>query len=97
MCLSSAHFQLFLGGEDYVAVTQQPVYFAPGETVATFEVTILDDVWYETKEDFYIDVEIPPDAVTMGIFKGVPNTIKIEIENDGHDGKACIIYAFTPF
>ena len=59
--------------------------------MATFKVTILDDIWYENKEDFYIDVEIPPHAVLMGVFKGSPSTIKIEILNDGNDGKYCII------
>ena len=64
--------------------------FPPGETVATITVVIRNDEWYEIKEDFFLDVEIPPAASLEGAYKGTPHSARIEIDPDD-DGKYYVI------
>jgi len=59
------------------------------ETEKTFTVNITDDQLYENTEDFFLDLEIPPEAVLEGVFKESPASTKIEIVND--DGRYCIM------
>ena len=59
------------------------------ETVKSFTVNITDDDLYENTEDFFLDLEIPPEAVLEGVFKESPASTKIEIAND--DSRYCIM------
>ena len=69
--------------------------FPIGEILARFTVSIHDDHLFEKNEEFFLDLEIPPEAILIGAFKGSPNRAKIEIVND--DGKYCIMYIqYTP-
>ena len=62
-----------------------PVTFDFEETVKSFTVNIINDSLYENTEDFFLDLEIPPEAVLEGVFKESPASTKIEIAND--DGR----------
>ena len=54
------------------------------ETEKSFPVNTIDDSLYENSENFFLDLEIPPEAVLEGVFKGSPTSTKIEIaDNDG--------------
>jgi len=59
------------------------------ETEKSFTVNITDDSLYENAEDFFLDLEIPPEAVLEGVFKESPASTKIEIANN--DGRYCIM------
>ena len=59
------------------------------ETEKSFTVNIINDSLYENTENFFLDLEIPPEAVLKGVFKGSPASTKIEIAND--DSKYCIM------
>ena len=59
------------------------------ETLKSFPVNIIDDSLYENTENFFLDLEIPPEAVLEGVFKGSPDSTKIEIANN--DSKYCIV------
>ena len=75
---------------DYRGINQTEVPFPPGETLAKITVNILNDKWYEIKEHFFLDVEIPPAASLMGAYKGTPHSARIEIDPDD-DSKYYII------
>ena len=49
----------------------------------------IDDSLYENTENFFLDLEIPPESVLEGVFKGSPDSTKIEIANN--DGRYCIV------
>lgn len=61
--------------------------------MAGFTVSIHDDHLFEKNEEFFLDLEIPPEAILIGAFKDSLNRAKIEIVND--DGKyvSCTVYS----
>ena len=59
------------------------------ETEKTFKVNTISDLLYENTENFFLDLEIPPEAILEGVFKESPASTKIEIAND--DGRYCIM------
>ena len=59
------------------------------ETVKSFTVNTIDDSLCENTENFFLDLEIPPEAVLEGVFKGSPTSTKIEIANN--ESKYCIV------
>ena len=89
LCLTIFHTSSFSGGADYSALISIPVTFDFEETVKSFTVDITDEDLYENTEDFFLDLEIPPEAVLEGVFKESPASTKIEIAND--DGRYCIM------
>ena len=59
------------------------------ETEKNFPVNTINDSLYENTENFFLDLEIPPEAVLEGVYKESPASTKIEIAND--DGRYCIM------
>ena len=63
--------------------------FGLEETEKSFTVMTINDSLYENTENFFLDLEIPPEAVLEGVFKGSPTSTKIEIANN--ESKYCIV------
>ena len=59
------------------------------ETENSFTVNTIDDELYEKTENFFLDLEIPPEAVLQGVYKESPASTKIEIADN--DGRYCIM------
>ena len=76
------------GGVDYSA-PRVPVNFDFEETEKSFTVITINDLLHENTEYFFLDLEIPPEAVLEGVFKGSPDSTKIEIADN--DGRYCIV------
>ena len=61
--------------------------FSATKTVSTFMVYISNDLVAESSEDFFLDLEIPSNAVATGAIKGSPNSATVSIRDD--DGECC--------
>ena len=61
--------------------------FSATKTVSTFKVYISNDLVAEYSEDFYLDLEIPSNAVATGVIKGSPNSATVSITDD--DSECC--------
>ena len=59
------------------------------ETEKSFPVNTIDNSFYENTENFFLDLEIPPEAVLQGVYKESPDSTKIEIADN--DGRYCIV------
>ena len=63
--------------------------FGLEETEKSFTVMTINDSLYENTENFFLDLEIPPEAVLVGVYKESPAKTKIEIADN--DGRYCIV------
>ena len=61
--------------------------FSATKTLSTFKVYISDDLVAESSEDFFLDLEIPSNAVAAGAIKWSPDIATVEIAND--DSEYC--------
>ena len=57
--------------------------------MASLSVEIIDDQIAERAEEFFLDLEIPPNAVDVGVIKESPDSATVCIE--GNDNECCSI------
>ena len=57
--------------------------------MASLSVKIIDDQIAERAEEFFLDLEIPPNAVDVGVYKESPDSATVCIE--GNDDECCSI------
>ena len=58
------------------------MFFPPGMNIVNFNVSILNDEVAELPKEFFLDLEIPPEAANMGIVTGTPDTATVNIRDD---------------
>ena len=61
--------------------------FSATKTVSTFKVYISNDLVSESSEEFFLDLEIPSNAVAAGAIKGSPDSATVDITDE--DSECC--------
>ena len=63
------------------------MYFSATKLVSSFKIYISNDEVVESPEEFFLDLEIPSNAVAAGAIKGLPDNVTVSIAND--DSEYC--------
>ena len=63
------------------------MYFSATKRVSSFKIYISNDEVVESTEEFFLDLEIPSNAVAAGAINGSPENATVIIAND--DGECC--------
>lgn len=79
--------------QDFWEGNKRRVTFAPGQTIAFYNVTILDDDMHEQKEYFLLRLNKPR---MLAVKNSSASTLCVEIEKDERDSKLSQLL-FTPY
>ena len=80
--MSASHIQFVTSdGEDYTG-GDYPVIFPAGSTKENFSIPITNDDIFETDENFFLTLVIPPPAQAIGVMRGDPFMATVTIIND---------------
>ena len=61
--------------------------FTAARTVSSFKISIYNDLVSESVEEFFLDLEIPSNALAAGAVKGSPDNVTVSITDD--DSECC--------
>ena len=61
--------------------------FSATKLVSTFKIYISDDLVAESPENFFLDLEIPSNALALGAIKGSPDSATVDITDE--DSECC--------
>jgi VCBS repeat-containing protein len=85
-------------GVDYIAIANQTLTFAPGQTTATVSVTVIGDTLKEANETFFVNLSNPTNATIAadrgtGIIVDDDRSITADFDGDGRTDFQCFVPA----